>query len=95
MSVQLSASVVPQPDALCTGRTIHLSQSTDLQVGRSSVVNLLPVIALENYDHHTHEDHIGMLDLGRTWPMVFALVTKRVISSLWARIILTLRIFFF
>lgn len=40
MSVQLSASVVPQPDALWTGRTIHPSQSTDLQVGRSPVVNL-------------------------------------------------------
>lgn len=29
MSVQLSASVAPQPDALKTGRTIHPSQSTD------------------------------------------------------------------
>lgn len=58
MSVQLSASVVPQPDALWTGRTIHPSQSTDPQVGRSCVVNLPPVSALESYDHWTHEDHM-------------------------------------
>lgn len=70
MSVQLSASVVPQPDALWTGRTIHPSQSTDLQGGRSCVVNLPPMIALESYDRWTLEDHIGILVLGRAWRLV-------------------------
>lgn len=34
------------------------------------------MIALENYDHWTHEDHIGILFLDGTWPVVCASVTK-------------------
>lgn len=68
MSVQLSASVVPQPDALWTGRTIHPSQSTDLQVGRSYVVNLPPCDCTRELWPLSHEDHIGILVVDRTVP---------------------------